>query len=39
MSEKVRSACSKNPQVLEIVKRASIEAMFNRIFDGDNKKK
>lgn len=39
VSEAIASACSKNPQVLEIVKRASIEAMFHRIFDGDNKKK
>ena len=39
VSEAIASVCSKNPQVLEIVKRASIEAMFHRIFDGDNKKK
>lgn len=37
--EAIASACSKNPQILEIVKRASIEAMFHRILDGDNKKK
>lgn len=39
VSEAIASACSKNPQALEIVKRASIEAMLHRIFDGDNKKK
>lgn len=39
VSEAIASACSKNPQVLEIVKRASIEAMFHRIFDSDSKKK
>nr|DAY49933.1 MAG TPA: hypothetical protein [Caudoviricetes sp.] len=39
MSEAIASACSKNPQVLEVVKHASIKAMFHRIFDGDNKKK
>lgn len=39
VSEAIASACSKNPQILEIVKRASIEAMFHRILDGDNKKK
>lgn len=38
-SEAIASVCSKNPQVLEIVKCASIEAMFHRIFDGANKKK
>lgn len=35
----IASACSENPQTLEIVKRASIEAMFHRIFDGKDKKK
>lgn len=39
VSEAIASACSKNPQVLEVVKHASIKAMFHRIFDGDNKKK
>ncbi len=39
VSKAIASACSKNPQALEIVKRASIEAMLHRIFDGDNKKK
>lgn len=39
VSEAIASACSENPQILEIVKRASIEAMFHRILDGDNKKK
>ncbi|WP_348716567.1 hypothetical protein [uncultured Alistipes sp.] len=39
VSEAIASACSKNPQVLEIVKHASIKAMFYRIFDGDNKQK
>ena len=39
VSEAIASACSKNPQVLEVVKQASIKAMFHRIFDGDNKKK
>lgn len=39
VSEAIASACSKNPQVLEIVKRASIEAMFHRIFDDKDKKK
>lgn len=39
VSEAIASVCSKNPQVLEIVKCASIEAMFHRIFDGANKKK
>lgn len=38
VSEGIASACSKNPQVLEVVKLASIKAMFHRIFDGDNKK-
>lgn len=37
--EAIASACSKNPQALEIVKRASIEAMFHRIFDGKDKEK
>lgn len=37
--EAIASACSKSPQVLEIVKRASIEAMFHRIFDGKDKEK
>lgn len=36
--EAIASVCSKDPQVLEIVKRASIEAMFHRIFDGNKKK-
>lgn len=39
VSEAIASACSKNPQVLEVVKHASIKAMLHRIFDGDNKKK
>lgn len=39
VSEAIASACSKNPQVLEVVKHASIKAMFHRIFDGDNKEK
>lgn len=39
VAEAIASACSKNPQILEIVKRASLEAMFHRMFDGDNKKK
>lgn len=39
VSEAIASACSKDPKVLEAVKRASIKAMFNRIFDGDNEKK
>lgn len=38
VSEAIASACSKNPQALEIVKHASIKAMLYRIFDGDNKK-
>lgn len=37
--EAIASACSKNPQTFEFVKRASIEAMLHQIFDGDNKKK
>lgn len=37
--EAIASACSNDPQALEIVKHASIGAMFHRIFDGDNKKK
>lgn len=39
VSEAIASACSKNPQVLEVVKHASIKAVLHRIFDGDNKKK
>lgn len=39
VSEAIASACSKNPQVLEVVKHATIKAMLHRIFDGDNKKK
>lgn len=39
VSRAIASACSQNPRVLEIVKHASIEAMFHRVFDGDNKKK
>lgn len=39
VSEAIASACSENPQVLEVVKHASIKAMLHRIFDGDNKKK
>lgn len=38
VSGAIASACSENPQVLEIVKRASIEAMSHRIFDGNKKK-
>lgn len=37
--EAIASACSENPQTLEIVRRASFEAMFHRIFDGKDKKK
>lgn len=37
--EAIASACSKNPQALEIVKRASIGAMFYRILDGKDKEK
>lgn len=39
VSEAIASACSKNPQVFEIVKRASIEVMFHRIFDSKDEKK
>lgn len=39
VSGAIASACSKNPQVLEVVRHASIKAMLHRIFDGDNKKK
>lgn len=38
VSEAIASACTKNPQVLEVVKHASIKAMFHRIFDGSNNK-
>lgn len=37
VSEAIASACSKNPQVLEVVRHASIKAMLHRIFD-DKKK-
>ena len=39
VSEAIASACSKNPQILEVVKHASVKALFRQIFDGDNKKK
>lgn len=39
VSEAIASACSKNPQILEVVKHASVKALFHQIFDGDNKKK
>lgn len=35
----IASACSKNPKVFDIVRRASIEATFHQIFDGGDKKK
>lgn len=37
--EAIASACSKDPQVLELVKCASIEAVIHRVFDGKDKKK
>ena len=39
VSEANASACSKNPQILEVVKHATVKALFSQIFDGDNKKK
>lgn len=39
VSRAIASACFQPPQILEIVKHASIEAMFRRVFDIDNKKK
>lgn len=33
VSRAIASACYKNPQVLEIVKHASVKAMFHQIFD------
>lgn len=35
----IASACSKNPKVFEVVKRASIGTMVHQIFDGGDKKK
>jgi len=35
----IASVCSENPKAHEVVKRASIEAIFHRIFDGKDKRK
>lgn len=35
----IASACSKNPKIFEVVKRASIGTMFHQILDVDNRKK
>lgn len=38
VAKAMASACSRNPQALEIMKHASVEAMLRRVFSGSEKK-